>query len=60
MMNYNDKIAFCISFIALNLFLGIVNFLRGNRFTAIVCLAMTALWSADLIVYICEYNKRRK
>lgn len=59
-MDYNNKIAFCISFIALNLFLGIVNFLRGNRFTAIVCLVMAALWSAELIVYICEYNKRRK
>ena len=58
-MDYN-KIAFYISFIALDLFLGIVNFLRGNRFTAIVCLVMAALWSADLIVYICEYNKRRK
>lgn len=59
-MDYNDKIAFCISFIALDLFLGIINFLRGNRFTAIVCLAAAALWIAELIVDICEYNKRRK
>lgn len=59
-MDYNNKIAFCISFIALDLFLGIVNFLRGNRFTVIAYLAAAALWSANLIIYICEYNKRRK
>lgn len=59
-MDYNDKIAFCISFIALDLFLGIVNFLRGNRFTAIICFAATFLWIAELVVDICEYNKRRK
>lgn len=59
-MDYNDKIAFYISFIALDLFLGIVNFLRGNRFTAIVCFAAAYLWIVKLFVAICEYNRRRK
>lgn len=59
-MNYKNKITLCISFILLDLYLGVANYFYGNRFTAIVCFAMAALWSTELVVDICEHHKRRK
>lgn len=59
-MDYNDELTFYIIFIALNLFLAIVNFLRGSCFTATMGLIATAVWAIGLVMLVYEYNNKRR